>query len=106
MVPYSITTPGGRVIADHMVHAIPLELVRRVFPTSLIILEGQGIDVILCMNWMKRHKAILDISACLVHLDSPIFDKVSMQFPPVAHLQASIHTIIAKSLDEIPVDAT
>jgi hypothetical protein len=39
-VPYSITTPGGQVIADHMVRAIPLELVGRVFPTSLIILEG------------------------------------------------------------------
>jgi hypothetical protein len=39
-VPYSITTPGGRVIADRMVRAIPLELVGRVFPTSLIILEG------------------------------------------------------------------
>jgi hypothetical protein len=50
MVPYSITTPGGRVIADHMVHAIPLELVKRVFQTILIIFEGQGIDVILGMN--------------------------------------------------------
>jgi hypothetical protein len=29
---------------------LPLELIRRVFPTSLIILEGQGIDVILGMN--------------------------------------------------------
>jgi hypothetical protein len=103
MVPYSITTPGGRVVADRMVRAIPLELVGRVFPTSLIILEGQGIDVILGMNWMKRHKAILDISARLVHLDSPIFNKVSMQLPLVAHLQASIHVIVAMSLDEIPV---
>jgi hypothetical protein len=29
---------------------IPLELARRVFLTALIILEGQGIDVILGMN--------------------------------------------------------
>jgi hypothetical protein len=91
------------VVADRMVRAIPLELVGRVFPTSLIILEGQGIDVILGMNWMKRHKAILDISARLVHLDSPIFNKVSMQLPLVAHLQASIHVIVAMSLDEIHV---
>jgi hypothetical protein len=39
-VSYSITTPGGRVVADCMVCAIPLELVGRVFLTSLIILEG------------------------------------------------------------------
>jgi hypothetical protein len=56
------------------------------FPTSLIILEGQGIDAIRSMNWMRMHLAILDISAHVVHLDSPIFSKVSLQLPPVAHL--------------------
>jgi hypothetical protein len=85
-VPYSITTPRGWVVADHMVCVVPLELIGRVFPTSLIILEGQGIDVILGMNWMKRHKAVLDISTRLIHLDSPTFGKVSLQLPPVSHL--------------------
>jgi hypothetical protein len=102
-VPYSISTPRGRVVADRMVRTIPLELVERVLSVRLIILEGQGIDVILGMNWMKRHKAALDISAHLVHLDSPTFSKIYLQLPPVARLQASIHTVITKSLDEIPV---
>jgi hypothetical protein len=44
-----------------MAREVPLELARRVFPTHLIVLDGQGIDVILGMSWMKRHKAILDI---------------------------------------------
>jgi hypothetical protein len=74
-----------------------------VFSTTLIILEGQGIDVILGMNWMKMHRVVLDISAHLVHLDSPIYGKVSLQLPPVAHLQASVYVAIAKSLDEIHV---
>jgi hypothetical protein len=67
------------------------------------MLEGRGIDVILGMNWMMRHKTVLDISAHLVHLDSLAFRKVSPQLPPIAHLQASIHAIVAKSLDEILV---
>jgi hypothetical protein len=33
-----------------MVHKITLELAGRVYPTTLVILEGQGIDVILGMN--------------------------------------------------------
>jgi hypothetical protein len=74
-----------------------------VFSTSLIILKDQGIDVILGMNWMKMHQALLDISAHRVHIDSPIFDKVSLQLPHVAHLQVSIYSVVAKSLDEIPV---
>jgi hypothetical protein len=102
-VPYSISTPEGRVVANQMAHKIPLEFVRRVFSTALIILEGQVIDVILGMNWMKMHRAILDISARMVHFDSPIYGKVSLQLPPVARLQASIYTLVAKSLDEIHV---
>jgi hypothetical protein len=74
-----------------------------VFLTSLIILKSQGIDAILGMKWMKMHQAVLDISAHLVHLDSPTFSKVTLQLPPVACLQASIYAVVAKSLDEIPV---
>jgi predicted aspartyl protease len=77
-LPYCINTPGGRVVANQMAHKIPLELARRVFSTAFIILEGQGIDTILGMNWMKMHRAMLDISAHLVHLDSPIYGKVSL----------------------------
>jgi hypothetical protein len=55
------------------------------------------------MNWMKMHRVVLDISACLVHLNSPIYGKVSLQLSLVAHLHASVYATIAKSLDEIHV---
>jgi hypothetical protein len=91
------------VVVSQMVHKIPLKLVRQVFSTSLFILKGQGINVILGMKWMKMHQAVFDISAHLIHLDSPIFSKVSLQLPPIACLQASIDAVVAKSLDEITV---
>jgi hypothetical protein len=102
-VTYSISTPGGRVVANQIARKIPLELAGRVFSTALIILEGQGIYVILDMNWMKTRRAVLDISAHLVHLDSPNHGKVSLQLPLVARLQASVYTTIAKSLNKTPV---
>jgi hypothetical protein len=102
-VPYSISTPRGWVVANQIARKIPIELVGPVFLTTLIILESQGINVILCMNWMKMHQAMLDIFAHLVHLDSPIYGKVSLHLPPIAHLQAYVYTVDAKSLDEIPV---
>jgi hypothetical protein len=55
------------------------------------------------MNWMKMHQATLNISTRLVHLDAPIYGKVSLQLPPIACLKASVYTIDAKSLDEIHV---
>jgi hypothetical protein len=84
-----------------MVHKIPLELAGQVFLTSLLILKGQGIDIILGMRWMKMHKALLDISTHLVHLDSLASGKVTLHLPVVPHLQASVHATIAQSLEEI-----
>jgi hypothetical protein len=52
---------------------------------------------------MEMHRSMLDISAHLVHLDSRIYGKVSLQLPPIARLWASVYTIDAKCLDEIPV---
>jgi hypothetical protein len=68
-VPYLVLTPEGRVVANRMVHKIPLELAGQMFPTNLLILEGQGINIILGMRSIKMHKALLDISTRLVHLE-------------------------------------
>jgi hypothetical protein len=100
-VPYLILTPGGRVVADRMVPKIPLELAGQIFLTNILILDGQGIDIILGMRWMKIHKALLDIYTHLVHLDSLASGKVILHLPAMPCLQASVHTAIAKSLDEI-----
>jgi hypothetical protein len=51
------------VETDWIIQKVPLELSERIFNTILIILGGQGIDVILWMTWMKMHKAIFDIVA-------------------------------------------
>jgi hypothetical protein len=45
--PYVISTPGGRVDADRIVHKAPRELAGRVFSSDLIILEE---DVIFGMR--------------------------------------------------------
>jgi hypothetical protein len=63
---YMISTPGGRVVANHIAREVSLELAGHVFPNHLIVLDGQGIDVILGMSWMMLHKAILDIAKRLV----------------------------------------
>jgi hypothetical protein len=49
------------------------------------------------------HRVVFDIYARLVHLDSPIYGKVSLQLLHVTHLQASVYATIAKSLHEIHV---
>jgi hypothetical protein len=40
---------------------------------------------------MKVHKAILDISACLVYLKSLMYGKVMLHLPAVVRLKAMLH---------------
>jgi hypothetical protein len=69
---YMIKTPGGKINTNQQVRNVPLNLGGKEYKTCLIVLEGQGIDVILGMGWMKAHKALLDTAARVVHLDSPM----------------------------------
>jgi hypothetical protein len=45
-----ILTPGSRIVENKIAREVPLELAGQVFPTHLIVLDGQGIDVILGMS--------------------------------------------------------
>jgi hypothetical protein len=101
--PYVISTPRGRVDADRIVQRVPLELVVRVFDTDIIILSGQGIDVILGMSWMKWHKTVLDIAARLVHLNSLVYSKVTLHLPAISSIKASLHHVVEKRFEEIHV---
>jgi hypothetical protein len=35
-------------------------LAGRKFPTNMIVIKGQDLDVILGMNWLAQHKAIIN----------------------------------------------
>jgi hypothetical protein len=91
------------VDADQIVQKVLLELSGRIFSTSLIILNGQGIDVILGMSWMKLHRAVIDIAGRLVHLDSPVYGKVILHLPAISHIKASLHHMIEMKLGDIHV---
>jgi hypothetical protein len=75
----------------------------RIFETDLIVLGGQGIYVILGMSWLKWHKAIVDISARLVQLNSPVYGKVTLHLPMVSRIKASLHHVVERKLQDIHV---
>jgi hypothetical protein len=97
------STPGGRVDANRIAQKVPLVLSEKVFSANLIILSGQGIDVILGMSWMKMHKAVLDIAARLVHLNSPVYGKVTLHLPAISRIKASLHHVVERRLEDIHV---
>jgi hypothetical protein len=69
--PYLISTPRGRIDIKQIVMHAPLNLAGKLYKPSLIVLDGQGLDIILGMGWMRAHKALLDTATRVVQLDSP-----------------------------------
>jgi hypothetical protein len=62
---------GGNIITKQVILSIPLNLAGKLYNASLIVLDGQGIDVILKMSWMTEHKALLETAARIVQLSTP-----------------------------------
>ena len=60
---FMISTPGGKVASNQIVRNAPLSLSSKTVPTTLILLPLEGMDIILGMDWMKRHGVLLDISS-------------------------------------------
>jgi hypothetical protein len=52
---------------------------------------------------MKWHKAILDISARLVHLDSPVYGEVTLHLPVISRIKASSHHVVERKVEGIHV---
>jgi hypothetical protein len=101
--PYMISNPGGKIFTRQVVVNPPLNLGGRVYKTSLIVLEGQGIDAILGMNWMKRHRALLDTTARTVHLDSPEQENTTLQLALTLVTSVAMHHTVTQNLEDIPV---
>jgi hypothetical protein len=52
---------------------------------------------------MKMHKAVLDISPRLVHLNSPVYEKVTLHLSVVSHIKASLHHVLERKIEDIHV---
>jgi hypothetical protein len=57
---FIIHSPGEQIFTKEVAFHVPVTLAERDFPTNMIVLKGQDIDVILGMNWLAQHKAILN----------------------------------------------
>jgi hypothetical protein len=101
--PYLISTPEGRVVTKQIVMHTPLNLAGKLYKPTLIVLDGQELDIILCMGWMRAHKALLDTATQVVQLDSPIHGIYVLQLSSISAATPSVHHTTTQSLADIPV---
>jgi hypothetical protein len=57
---FIIHSPEGQIFTKEVAFNVLVTLAERDFPTNMIVLKGQDIDVDLGMNWLAQHKTILN----------------------------------------------
>jgi hypothetical protein len=57
---FVIHSPRGQIFTNEVVFHVPVTLARWEFPTNMIVIKGQDIDVIVGMNWLAQNKAIIN----------------------------------------------
>jgi hypothetical protein len=100
---FTIKTAGGNISSELVTRGVPLELGSRIVYTDLIILGLEGIDVILGMDWMNRHKVVLDISERMVEINSPIVGAMTLYLPFKDGVNPRSYVAITSQLEEILV---
>jgi hypothetical protein len=80
---------------------VPVTLAERDFPTNMIVLKGQDIDVILGMNWLAQHKAILNTELRTIRLNYG--QEEILLTIPVAKPIGRVYEVILPKIQDIPV---
>ena len=101
--PYIIHAPGAHLSTSQLVRGVPLDLSGTIFQTTPIVLPSQGIDVILGMNWMKEHGAIINTSSRIIQLNSPTYGSMDIHLSQHEIPTGAVFHLEAKSSEEIPV---
>jgi hypothetical protein len=57
---FVIQSLGGQIFTKEVVFHVPVRLAGHEFPTNMIVIKGQDVDVILGMNWLAQNKAIIN----------------------------------------------
>jgi hypothetical protein len=101
---FKIHSPGGQIFTKEVAFQVPVTLAGRDFPTNMIVLKGQDIDVILGMNWLAQHKAILNIDRRTIRL-SHNQEEVLLSIPVAIPAKpfGSVYEAIIPEIKDIPV---
>jgi Retroviral aspartyl protease. len=69
--PMLVHSPRGEIAMDTACIDVPIRLRDVVFPSNLMVLIPQTLDVILGMDWLAKHKGVIDCRRREVTLTTP-----------------------------------
>jgi hypothetical protein len=101
---FVIHSPGGQIFTKEVVFHVPITLAGREFPTNMIVIKGQDIDVIMGMNWLAQNKAIIYTDQRTIKL-SYGHEEVQLSIPVAVAVKASgqVFEAIVQEIQDITV---
>jgi hypothetical protein len=101
---FIIHSPGGQIFTKEVAFHVPVTLAEQDFPTNMVVLKGQDIDVILGMNWLAQHKAILNTDLRTIRL-SYGQEEVLLSIPVAIPAKpfGRVYEAIIPEIQDIPV---
>jgi hypothetical protein len=100
---YMIVTPGGKIASDQICRNVPIQLGSNLVKTDSIVLDLEGMNILLGMDWMTRHRVSLDISFRAVEIDSPYQGITVLYLSPRKCINSCAYAIKGIKLEDIPI---
>jgi hypothetical protein len=85
-----VSSPGGEMRTKHICPAVSITIRGVDFPLNLILLDSNGIDIILGMNWLSKYDGVIQCTRKAVKLTKK--DGTSVEF--VAMVQSDKDSVL------------
>jgi hypothetical protein len=100
---YMISTLGGKIGSNQLIRFVPIQLGSKVIKTDLVLLPLEGMDIILGLDWMTKHKVLLNISFRVIEIDSPCNGATTLYLPQQEYFYSCVYATTDIKLEDIPI---
>jgi hypothetical protein len=98
-----IATHDGKIASNQICRNVPIQLGSNLVKTNLLLLDLEGMDILLGMDWMTRHRVSLDISSRAVEIDSPYQGTIILYLLQRKCINSCAYAIEGVKLEDIPI---
>jgi hypothetical protein len=100
--PIRVSSPGGELLVNAGCRDLVLEIGKHKFPANLVVLDSQGLDGILGMDWMIAFEGVIDCANKTITLTTP--EKKHIRFKSTFELKGTkVNSLKGVSMHEVPV---
>jgi hypothetical protein len=75
----------------------------KIIKTDLVLLPLEDMDIILGIDWMTKHKVVLDISSQVIETDSPYNGATTLYLPQQEYFHSCVYATTDIKLEDIPI---